>query len=571
MKIERNDLDYIVTFEKYQTVIDEANIAIWEWNLKENKLFTSPAWEKITEYPLNTFNDLPRCIRKLVIDEDKESALSDLNSFMEGKVSLYKSEFRIITKTDQIKWISIRGNIIKGDNGEVVLLIGLLNDITEEKKSRKVLAESMYYDFLTKLPNRDLFLFDFKNILNETIHHNKDGALIFIDVDNFKTINDTLGHDYGDLLLKAFSRLLKICISDYGKLYRVGGDEFIALIDKFDFIGDIKDICNTILDYCNNPFVLNEKQSNITVGIGISIFPQDSNDMNELLKFVDLAMFKSKSFGKNTYTFFEQALSKSYTRRIVIENELKEAINKNELYIVYQPQIYAVDNTIVAFEALLRWKNEKLGIVSPAEFIPIAEETGLIVEIGDWVLNKVCKKIRELKDKNYRFNNIAINVSPIQIKETNFKDKIMKVCEEYKIPLSSLEIEITESTLIELDKKKIADLHEMIEKDINISIDDFGTGYSSLSYLTVLPINTLKIDKSFIDNIENEKNRAVIECILNLSKSLKYEVIAEGVEIKKQLQMLMNLGCNIIQGYYFSKPVGEDEVEEMLRNNQGRV
>lgn len=571
MKIEKNDSDYIVTFDKYQTAIDEANIAVWEWNLKENKLFTSPAWEKITEYALNTFNELPGCIETLAIEEDKEAAINDLNFFIEGKVSLYKSEFRIVTKTEQVKWISIRGNIIKGENGEVVLLIGLLSDITEEKKSGKLLTESMYYDFLTKLPNRELFLFDFKNTLNNTIRNNKEGALIFIDIDNFKAINDTLSHDFGDLLLKAFSQLLKISIHDYGKLYRVGGDEFVALIDKFDSIEDIKDICNTILDYCNNPFELKGKQSNITVSIGISIFPQDSNDMNELLKFVDLAMFKSKSFGKNTYTFFEQALSKSYTRRIEIENELKEAINKNELYIVYQPQINAVDDTIVAFEALLRWNNEKLGLVSPAEFIPIAEETRIIVEIGDWVLDKVCKKIRELRDKNYVFNNIAINVSPIQIKETNFKDKIMKVCEEYKIPLSSLEIEITESTLIELNKEKIADLHEMIEKDINISIDDFGTGYSSLSYLTVLPINTLKIDKSFIDNIENEKNRAVIECILNLSKSLKYEVIAEGVEIKKQLQMLMNLGCNIIQGYYFSKPVGEDEIEEMLENNQTRV
>jgi len=226
-----------------------------------------------------------------------------------------------------------------------------------------------------------------------------------------------------------------------------------------------------------------------------------------------------------------------------------------------------VENRIVAFEALLRWNNKKLGFVSPAEFIPIAEKTGIIVEIGDWVLDKVCKKIREFKDKKYKFDNVAINVSPIQIKEANFKDKIIKTCEKNDIPLNLLEIEVTESALIELNEEKIADLYELIKKDINISIDDFGTGYSSLSYLTVLPINTLKIDKSFVDNIEDEKNRAVIECILNLSKRLKYKVIAEGVEVKEQLNILMDLGCNIIQGYYFSKPVGEDELEKMLKNN----
>jgi len=226
-----------------------------------------------------------------------------------------------------------------------------------------------------------------------------------------------------------------------------------------------------------------------------------------------------------------------------------------------------VENRIVAFEALLRWNNKKLGFVSPAEFIPIAEKTGIIVEIGDWVLDKVCKKIREFKDKKYKFDNVAINVSPIQIKEANFKDKIIKTCEKNEIPLNLLEIEVTESALIELNEEKIADLYELIKKDINISIDDFGTGYSSLSYLTVLPINTLKIDKSFVDNIEDEKNRAVIECILNLSKKLKYKVIAEGVEVKEQLNILMDLGCKIIQGYYFSKPVGEDELEKMLKNN----
>ncbi len=567
MRNEKNNLSYMEMIEKYKQAIDEADIAVWEWDIKENKFFVSTAWKKITQYDLDIFNDLFELIEKTAIDEDKESALNDLNFFIEGKVSCYKSEFRIVTKTKEVKWVLIKGNMVRNIKKEPIRLFGLIIDITEEKESNNVLAGNMYYDILTKLPNRDLFLMDIKNILDKTIQFNQQGAIIFIDLDNFKSINDTLGHDYGDLMLIVFSQLLSICVKNYGKLYRVGGDEFIILIERFSSIEMLRELCSTILDYCKKPFELNEKQLYMTTSIGISIFPKDSSDMNDLLKFSDLAMFKSKADGKNKYTFFEQTLMKSYIRKMVIENELKESIKNSELFIVYQPQIDALKNKIVAFEALLGWNNKRLGFISPAEFIPIAEKTGMIIEIGDWVLDKVCKKVHEFKDKNYKFNNMAINVSPIQIREKNFKDKIIKCCEKNKIPLNLLEIEVTESTLIELNEEKISDLYELIKKDINISIDDFGTGYSSLSYLTVLPINTLKIDKSFIDNIEDEKNRAVIECILSLSKRLKYKVIAEGVEIKEQLKMLMNLGCNIIQGYYFSKPVGADELEEMLKNN----
>ncbi|MBV7271776.1 EAL domain-containing protein [Clostridium sp. PL3] len=571
MKMKKDNQGYTENFEMYRQAIEEANIAVWEWKLKENIFFASAALKKITQYDTSEYNSLLSFIKNMAIHEDVESAINDLNFFIEGKVSFYRSEFRIITKENKLKWVLFKGNMIKSESEEVKSLFGIVSDITEEKDIQRISMEGLYYDSITKLPNRNLFLMDFKNVLDKIIHFDQEGAIIFVDLDNFKSINDTLGHDYGDLILKVFSQLLNICVKNYGTLYRVGGDEFVILVEKFDSVEKLKEICDMILDYCKKPFELNEKQLYMTTSIGISIFPRDSYASNDLLKFADLAMYESKARGKNTYTFFEQALSESYTRRILIENELKEAIKKNELYIVYQPQIDALENRIVAFEALLRWNNKKLGFVSPVEFIPIAERTGIILDIGDWVLNKVCKKICEFKEKKYKFNNVSINVSPIQIKRSNFKDKIINVCKENRIPLNLLEIEITERTLIELNDEKIADLNELIKKGVNISIDDFGTGYSSLSYLTILPINTLKIDKSFIDNIENEKNRAVIECILNLSKSLKYKVIAEGVEIKEQLGVLMNLGCNIIQGYYFSKPVDEEKLEGMLKNNKSTM
>lgn len=565
MKMLKNDLNYIEILKIYKQAIDESHIAVWKWDFKKNKFFVSDALEKITQYSIESFNNLYEVVCKIAIHKDKENIIDDINFFSQGIIPSYKTEFRIITKSNHLKWVSLKGNSIKDEKGEVVSIVGVIIDISKEKDIKRVFKEKMYYDFLTKLPNRDLFFIDIKNILNRAIISNQRGAIIFIDLDNFKSINDTLDHNYGDLLLKVFSQLLNICVSDYGKLYRLGGDEFVGLISNFNSMDNLREICNTILGYCKKPFKLNEKHLYITTSIGISTFPQDGYNVNELLKFAELAMYASKSKGRNTYTFFEQTLSESYSRRIMIENELKESIKNDEFYIVYQPQIDVLENKIVAFESLLRWKNKRLGFVPPSEFIPIAEENGMILEIFDWVLDKVCKKIREFKEKKYEFNNIAINVSPIEIKQTNFKDKIINVCKEHKIPLNLLEIEITERTLIELNSEKISDLHELIREDINISIDDFGTGYSSLSYLTVLPINALKIDKSFIDNIKDEKNRAVIQCILDLSKTLRYKVIAEGVEIKEQLGMLTDLGCNIFQGYYFSRPVGEFEVEEMLK------
>jgi diguanylate cyclase (GGDEF)-like protein/PAS domain S-box-containing protein len=564
----KNINNEMLTYEQCKEALNVNDIAIWQYNIKENNMVASEKWKNITGYNINEFENLMQFIEKTAIDEDKVSGLNDLNFCMEGKTSFYRSEYRIITKTKAIKWVLFKGKILKDCKGGFKYLAGLVSDITEEKYKETAIADIMYCDSLTGLPNRDSFLIVFKNIIQKTISTHKKGALIFIDLDNFKAINDTLGHHYGDLLLKVFSQLLNICVKDYGKLFRLGGDEFIIIIDKFNSIDNLKELCSNILNDCKKPFELNEKQVYVTTSMGISIFPKDSSDINNLLKFADLAMYQSKSKGKNTYTFFEESISKAYSRKIIIEQELKNSIKNNELFIVYQPQINASENKIIGLEALLRWHNKKLGFVSPVEFIPIAEKTGIILDIGDWVLDKVCKKINEFKQKKYDLKNISVNISPIQIKEPDFKNKIIKVCEKNGIPLNLLEIEITEETLMKIDSKKIVDWNELINKGINISIDDFGTGYSSLNYLTVLPVNTLKIDKSFIDNILNEKNRIVIECILNLSKSLKYKVIAEGVETKEQLDLLMELRCNIIQGYYFSKPVSEDEVELMFKNNQ---
>lgn len=255
-----------------------------------------------------------------------------------------------------------------------------------------------------------------------------------------------------------------------------------------------------------------------------------------------------------------------YSRKLLIENELKNSISNNELDVFYQPQINAPNNKIAGVEALVRWKNDKLGNVSPAEFIPIAEKNGYIQQIDDWVLDRSLRNVRSWIEKGYKFNAICLNVSPIQLRKSSFKDKLLNKCALYNVPPSLLEIEITERTLMETGKDKIKDLYKLMECGVQVAIDDFGTGYSSLVYLIKLPINTLKIDKSFVDNIQNHKNRAVISSIVALAKSLKYKIIVEGVESEEQMDILINLGCDIIQGYYFSKPLHENEIEHLLES-----
>lgn len=557
----------MLTYEQCKEALNESDIALWQYNIKKNTIVASEKWREITGYDINEFQNLEEFIKKVAIAEDKLSALNDLNFCIEGKTSLYYSIYRIVTEKNKMKWILFKGKGLKNNRQETETISGVVVDITKERIKEMEIKKIAYYDALTGLPNRAAFLNSLKEILERTISDNVKGALIFLDLDNFKAINDTLGHDYGDLLLKVFSQLLNVCVNGFGDLFRLGGDEFLVLIYQYEKIDDLSQLCNDILNHCRKPFEISEQQVHITSSIGICIFPQDASDINDLLKYADLAMYESKVKGKNTYTFFEKSIIKNYSRKIIIEQELKNSIRKNELFIVYQPQINVLENKIVGLEALLRWDNKRLGFVSPSEFIPIAEKTGIIVDIGDFVLDVVCKKIKEFKEKKYEFKNVSLNISPIQLKENDFKDKILITCEKNCVPLNLIEIEITEETLMKIDNKKIDDLNELINKGMNISIDDFGTRYSSLNYLTVLPVNTLKIDKSFIDNISNEKNRAVIECILNLSKSLKYKVIAEGVEDKSQLDLLISSGCFIIQGYYFSKPVSESEIEIMLNDS----
>ncbi|MBV7271801.1 GGDEF and EAL domain-containing protein [Clostridium sp. PL3] len=543
--------------EVYKRAVNGGNFGVFEWSINKNEMFISEKIKELTGYKFEYVKDMMEFINVIAYEEDKILAMRDLNRHISGDLPFYQSTFRIKNQNGQIRWVRFKGKIFKDKAGRYNLFSGVMSDVTKNK-----MLEGC--DNLTRIPNRVFIFEELNNLIKDIRINNRKGALIYIDIDNFKNLNDNFGWHFGDMILVLFSQLITTLLDKHGKLARLGGDEFIILIDEFNDIKEIEEICNRIQEYMEKPFEVMDKKVYITVSLGVTIFPDDSSNMDELLKFCSFAMYKSKNKGKNMCTFFDKQIAETYFRKILIESQLKNSINNNELDIFYQPQIDAKNNEIIGIEALLRWNNCKLGNVSPREFIPIAEDIEYIIQIGNWVLDESLKTASRWRKKGYKFNVISVNISPIQIKRIDFKDNLLNTCAKYNIPPSSLEIEITEGTLMEACKDRIEALNQLIKSGVNIAIDDFGTGYSSLNYLVTLPVNTLKIDKSFIDNIKNEKNKALIKCILNLSKSLKYKIVTEGVETKEQMDLLVDLGCNIIQGYYFSKPLPLNEIEDLL-------
>ena len=542
----------------YKHVYDIGDIGIFKWNMDKNELVIH---EKITGYQLNSLKNMAEYIKAVAYEKDQMLALHNLNDYIKGKKLLYQSTFRVKTKDGQIKWVLFKGELFKHKKKNDRALSMFMFDVTGNK---------MYegHDNLTNLINKRLLEEKLDALIKTNKDKNKNGALIYIDIKNFRALNSKYGFYFGNMVLKRFSQSISNLLENHSELARINGDKFVIVVHKFDTIKALENLCDKIIDSLNNPFEIADKKIYISVSIGLTMFPNDSSDVNELITLSELAVYKSKHNVENTYTFFDRQMYQSYVRENLIKSELKNAIENNELYICYQPQFNSVSQELLGIEALLRWKNNKLGDVSPAEFIPIAEDNGYIEQIGNWVLENALKTACFWKTKGYKFKTIAVNVSPIQLKSNNFKEKLLKIYETYNIPYEMLELELTEGTLLEMTKETVALLYDLKNSGINIAIDDFGTGYSNMCYLLHLPINTIKIDKALIDNVTNEKNKALIRAIIVLFQQLDYKIVAEGAETKEQVEILTSLGCNLIQSYYFSKPLPKKEFELFLKNQK---
>ncbi|WP_195263435.1 MULTISPECIES: ABC transporter substrate binding protein [unclassified Clostridium] len=552
--------------ERYKLAVDGANDIIWEYDFKNKEHYLSDKFGSLLGYTIYSSEDLIDTFKKIILKEDLEKVLLLFEEHLNKKSSYFNVECRVVDILNNIKWVFIRGKALIDSENNPVKISGSISDITERKNAEEKIETLAFYDQLTRLPNKHMFLDKVDDELLGDLETEYRGAAFLIDIDNFKNINDTLGHDYGDEFLKCIAKeFIKILDNDEF-ICKLDGDEFLILNLDINGKSKVEELAIKILELFKNPFKVKGKNIFTSVSIGISIFPNDASNKSELLKNSDIAMYKAKENGKNRYLFYHESMSKDIVRKSQLIDGLRNAICKSEFKLLYQPQIDINDSKVIGAEALLRWISNSFGNVSPIEFIPLAEQSELIISIGEWVLYNACIKNKEWLDKGITPMTIAVNVSVIQLYQSNFLNTIKEILDKSGLPAEYLEIEITESIVMNNIEENLKVLNEIKDLGVKIALDDFGTGYSSLSYLRLLPIDKLKLDKSFIDNIhKSENDRVIAECIIKLAHEMNIIVVAEGVEIKEQFDILYEIGCDRIQGYYFSKPISSDEFELIMK------
>ena len=448
----------------------------------------------------------------------------------------------------------------------VLGILGIARDITVRKENEEKIEKLEYFDVLTGLANKAMLNLRMAHDISIANRKNEQLAILFIDFDHFKNINDTLGHAIGDMLLIEISKRLKHLVREEDTLSRQGGDEFVVLLPGLKADGAAH-VAKKLLQAIEQPIMLQNHDLTVTASIGISLFPDDGRNMEELFKRADAAMYLAKQNGRNNYRFFTTEIQQHSTRVLMLENALRYAYTRGELSIHYQPQISLIDGKLVGVEALLRWTHPEMGAISPTEFIPIAEESGQILLLGEWVLRNAMKRMKQWIDMGFPPMKLAINLSAVQFHHEHLVTLIDTILSEVEFPVQYLELELTESVAAQNPNRAIEIMNALNAKGIRLSIDDFGTGYSSLSYLKRFKVYKLKIDKSFIDDITSDiDDRAIVKTIITLAKSLGLTSIAEGVETKEQLDFLIENGCDEIQGYYFSKPLSVEDFERYVQN-----
>jgi diguanylate cyclase (GGDEF)-like protein/PAS domain S-box-containing protein len=448
--------------------------------------------------------------------------------------------------------------------------LAIFSDISERKIAQERIQQLAHYDVLTGLPNRILFSDRLEQAIISAQRHHTKIALLFLDIDRFKQINDTLGHGAGDLMLQNVGQRLLSCVREQDTVSRQGGDEFIVVLSDAGVAG-AELVAQKILQAIIQPYSIEEHELRITASIGIAVYPDHAQDSESLIRYADVAMYQAKESGRNCYMSFHPDMNESSYERLKLENALRGALERDELHVYYQAQVNLQDGRIIGCEALVRWLHPELGMIHPDKFIPLAEETGLIVSINHWVLEQAIKQCRAWRDAGFNTLTMSVNLSAMQFRQHNLLQQVKGLLDQYDLPAGVLDLELTEGILMQGVERTLATLHELSAMGVILSLDDFGTGYSSLSYLKRFPIQQLKIDQSFVrDVISDASDATMVRTIILMAQSLKLDVIAEGVESQEQAAFLMQCGCERAQGYHFSPPVTAAAFEKLLRLGTGK-
>ena len=453
--------------------------------------------------------------------------------------------------------------------GNIQYVLGISEDITERKKAEERLAYLAQYDSLTGLPNRSLFRDRLTQAMVRAKRNDRILALMFLDLDHFKEINDSLGHSTGDEVLQAVAGRLRASLRLVDTIARLGGDEFTIILENIARPDDVTMVAQKIWSAFSDPLVIQGREIFVTASIGITLYPRDVEDIDALLQTADIAMYHAKEEGRNTYEFYAAEMHDHAAERLNMEALLRRALERQEFLLHYQPKVTVHGGRIVGMEALIRWNSKELGVVSPAKFIPLAEKTGLIVPIGEWVLKVACAQNKAWQARGLPALLMSVNLSARQFQQKNLVEMIVGAIEATGLGARFLELEITESMIMHRPEKAIAVLQQLHDIGVQLSVDDFGTGYSSLAYLKRFPVQKLKIDQSFVRDITTDaEDAAIVGAVVAMAKSLELNVIAEGVETPEQLAFLAKLDCDEYQGYLFSRPLPADEIERSLEKNQ---
>jgi diguanylate cyclase (GGDEF)-like protein/PAS domain S-box-containing protein len=569
LAIERKQADVALrrSQERYELVTRATSDAVWDRNLLTDEIWWNEGFEKMFGCAASEIGSTVDSWKERLHPEDRDRVVNDLRRHIDSGNTNWVDEYRFKCYDGSYACVVDRGYVVHASDGAPIRMIGSMMDVSERKLLEQQLTHQALHDPLTKIANRVLFRDRVDHALSKLRRDNGSLAVLFLDLDNFKSVNDSIGHAAGDKLLIAVAQRLQDCLRNSDTAARLGGDEFAVLVESINNADEAIMIAERVKTVFRQPFLIDGKEVYMATSIGIAQSSDEAWSGDELLRNADLAMYRAKNQGKGNYVVFEPRMHEALMERLELEDDLRAAIENHEFTLHYQPILELGSSDMLGMEALVRWNHPRYGMLAPMKFIPLAEETNLIVPLGEWILTEACRQAKEWSDRYTEGLDISItvNISIRQFQQNELVDIVRDALERTGLRPGSLILEITESFMMQESESTLAKLHELKKIGIRLAIDDFGTGYSSLSYLQRFPIDILKIDKSFIDKIGNgNEGKAVARAIIMMGDSLNLKTIAEGIERPEQIAALKTLGCGAGQGFHFARPMTVDAMENFL-------